>query len=130
MCSRLRFSGNREPSFSSLSLVWSDLETGPKLALCLLRGLFYIVDHFYQFGTISGGAKSRRSLMHLFRVACVWVIWKERNDMIFSGKENYPLQLLEKVKLLSFWWFKAHTVFFHYSFHNWCQNPFTCVGCG
>lgn len=81
--------------------------------LCVYSPDHYnIVDHFCRFGALSGGANSRRSLMHLFWFACVWVIWKERNDMIFSGKDNSPLQLLEKVKLLSFWWFKAHVVFF------------------
>lgn len=48
--------------------------------------------------------------------------------MIFCGKENSPVQLLEKVKLLSFWWIKANSIVFDYSFHDWCQNPFLCAG--
>jgi len=38
------------------------------------------------------------------------VIWKERNDKIFHGKENALIKLSEKIKLLSFWWFKANFV--------------------
>jgi len=91
---------------------------------------YSIVDHFYQFGTLSGGSKSRCSLMHMFWFATIWVIWKERNDRIFGGQVNHPLQLLEKIKLLSFWWFKANALVFHFSFHNWCHNPFVCAGCG
>jgi len=77
---------------------------------------YNIVDHFYQFGTIFGGAKSRGSLMHLVWFACVWVIWKERTDMIFYGKENYPVQFLEKIKSLTFWWFKDHSLIFIIAF--------------
>jgi len=68
--------------------------------------------------------------MHLIWFATVWVFWKERNDRIFGGKENSPIQLLETVKLLSFWWVKAKYVVFHNRFHNWCQNPFVCAGIG
>lgn len=48
--------------------------------------------------------------------------------MILCGKENSPVQLPEKVKLLSFWWIKANSIVFHYSFYDWCQNLFLCAG--
>ena len=89
-----------------------------------------IVDHFFQFGYVAGFAKSRTSFMHLIWFACSWAIWKERNDKLFCNKENPPMKLLENVKLLSFWWFKAHDVSSHYSFYMWCQNPFSCAGIG
>jgi hypothetical protein len=69
--------------------------------LCVYSADHYtIVDHFYQFGTLYGGAKTRCSLMHLFWFATVWVIWKERNNRIFCDKENHPLQLLEKNQII------------------------------
>jgi len=71
-----------------------------------------IVDHFYQFGTSFGYGKC--SLMHLIWFACSWVLWKERNDKLFQNKVNSPTQILENVKLLSFWWFKAKYVNFYY----------------
>ena len=111
--------------FFVLLSVWLDLAIVRNWLCVYSVDPHNIVDHFIQFGNISGGAKSRYSLMHL-----VWFIWKERNGKIFCGKENYPLQLLKKVKLLSFWWFKADSLAFHYSFHNWCQNPFLCAGIG
>jgi len=46
----------------------------------------------------------------------------------FRGKQSSLAQLLENVKFLPFWWFKANVAVFHYSFHNWCQNPFLCAG--
>jgi len=42
-----------------------------------------IVDHFLQFGTSSGYAKSRRFFMFLIWLARFWVIWKEKNYMLF-----------------------------------------------
>jgi len=87
-----------------------------------------IMDHFYHLGTSSGYGKSRCSLMHLIWFACSWVLWKERNDRLFQNKENSSTQILENIKLLSFWWFKAASVNFYYRFHNWCQNPFLYAG--
>jgi len=71
-----------------------------------------IVDHFLQFGTSSGLAKSWYSFMYLIWFASSWVIWKEKNDRLFRGKENIPFQLLESIKLLFFWWYKAQFVVF------------------
>jgi hypothetical protein len=87
-----------------------------------------IVDHFYQFDTYSDYGISRCSLMHLIWFACLWFLWKERNVRLFQNKENSLTEILENIKLLSFWWFKAKSVNFYYSFHNWCQNPFLCAG--
>lgn len=55
--------------------------------------------------------KSRCSFMPLFWFASSWVIWKQKNDRLFRGIENSPIQLVESIKLLSFWWYK-------YSFYN------------
>jgi len=71
-----------------------------------------VVDHFHQFSTSSGLAKSRCSFMHLIWFASSWVIWKESNAIIFREKESTTYQLLENIKLLSFWWFKVILFFF------------------
>ena len=47
------------------------------------------------------------------------------------AKEASPYQLLENIKLLSYWWFKAQfIVYYHYKFHDCCKNPFLCLGAG
>jgi len=68
--------------------------------------------------------------MSLIWFASSLVIWKERNDRIFKGKENVHARLLENIKLLSFCWFKAKFCCFPYQFHAWCQGPFLYLGVG
>ena len=72
----------------------------------------HIMDHFIQFGSSTGFGQSRRSFMHLIWFATTWVIWKQRNARIFRGNPSSPTQLLENVKLHSFWWFKANARLF------------------
>jgi hypothetical protein len=36
-------------------------------------------DHFVQFTYSAGGLRARRSFLQLVWLACVWVIWNERN---------------------------------------------------
>ena len=86
-----------------------------------------IVDHFTQFGTSSGFAKSRCSIMCLIWFASSWVIQKEMNARIFRVKESTPIQLLKNIKLLSFWWYKTQFVVYYYKFYDWCPNPFLCL---
>jgi len=83
-----------------------------------------MVDHFIQFGTSANLAKSRCSFMHLVWFASSWVIWKERNVGLFCAKENTPSQLLENIRVLSYSWYKAKFVIYHYKFYDWCQNLF------
>jgi len=58
--------------------------------------------------------------MHLIWFASSWVIWKEKNTRIFRAKESTPYKFLENIKLLSFTWFKAHSIAFYFKFHDWC----------
>ena len=71
-----------------------------------------ILDHYLQFRTFSGSARSKCSFMHLLWFASIWVIWKERNARLFRATESNMHQLLENIKLLSFSWFKANSVDF------------------
>jgi len=61
-----------------------------------------IVDHFLQFGISSGHVKSRRSFMFLVWFGSSCVVWKKRNARIFWVTYNSPSQLLESIKLLSY----------------------------
>jgi len=90
----------------------------------------HLRDHFVQFVHSSGGTRSCHSFMQLLWLCCVWVIWTERNNILFKNMESTAHQLLEKVKLHSFWWLKAYNATFGVSFHMWWSSPFVCLGIG
>jgi len=87
-----------------------------------------VSDHLYQFSTFSGFSNSKRSALNLIWLSCVWVIWLERNARIFHQKEASFHQLLDKVKLQSYWWMKANRPSFVFSYHSWWLNPLPCLG--
>ncbi|GAU13344.1 hypothetical protein TSUD_42980 [Trifolium subterraneum] len=59
-------------------------------------------DHFTQFTTSAGDTRARRSFMQLIWLACVWVVWTERNHKLFRGSAHPPLHMLDKIKRFSF----------------------------
>ena len=82
-----------------------------------------ISDHFYQFIHYSGYSKARRSFLQLIWLLCVWLVWNERNNMLFNNIETSIDQLLEKAKFHSLWWLKAHNTFFVYGSQRWWSDP-------
>jgi hypothetical protein len=44
---------------------------------------FSLTDHFVQFTYSAGGLRARRSFLQLVWLACVWVVWNERNLLVF-----------------------------------------------
>ncbi|GAU28621.1 hypothetical protein TSUD_55650 [Trifolium subterraneum] len=64
-------------------------------------------DHFIQFSSSAGDTRVRRSFMQLLWLACVWVVWTERNHRLFRGSANSSLHMLDKIKTFSFRWLTA-----------------------
>jgi len=87
-------------------------------------------DHFLQFGHLGGCCSRLLSTLILIWLACIWVLWKERNNMIFNNKVELIHDLVDKVKLLSFWWLKTKHIFFACSYHSWWLNPLICLDIG
>ena len=75
----------------------------------------HVSDHLYQFGTLGGFSKNNCSAFQLIWLSCVWVIWLERNACVFQQTEASITQLLDKVKLQSYWWLKANRPSFVFS---------------
>lgn len=91
---------------------------------------FSVSDHFLQFTYLAGGATSRRSFMQLLWLLCVWVVWNTRNNRQFNNTDISIHQMLEKVKINSYWWMKAANVVFVFGVHNWLSCPLLCLGIG
>lgn len=52
--------------------------------------------------------KDIRSCFQVVWLTCLLVIWKERNSRIFSNNVSSKDQLLDSIKLHSWWWLKTH----------------------
>ncbi|GAU27449.1 hypothetical protein TSUD_161350 [Trifolium subterraneum] len=85
-------------------------------------------EHFVQFIHLAGGSRARRSFLQLIWLACVWVVWTERNHRLFRGSVCSSHQLLDKIKLSSFRWLKTTNVTLVSNYHKWWSNPFLCLG--
>jgi len=60
-------------------------------------------------------------------LACLWVIWKECSSRIFSKKVSSLDQLLDSIKIHSWWWLKTHKPCFSFVFHFWLSMSFLCI---
>jgi len=87
-----------------------------------------IRDHFIQFSSMAGMSCGTYSFFKVIWFACVWVIWKDRNNRILKNTTSNTLVLFEKVKLLSFLWLKAKQTSFNYCYHDWWKHPLPCMG--
>ena len=87
-------------------------------------------DHFNQFSLIIGASKVRRSVLQVIWFATVWEIWKERNNRIFNNKQSSVMQVVDKIKSLSFMSLKAKFASLPFNYHGWLLSSFTMLGIG
>jgi hypothetical protein len=85
-------------------------------------------DHFVQFTYSAGGLWAQRSFLQLVWLACVWVVWNERNHCVFRNTTNSVQQLLDKAKLYSYRWKRTTAVTLGINFHCWWSNLLLCLG--
>ncbi|PNX62724.1 hypothetical protein L195_g061286, partial [Trifolium pratense] len=85
-------------------------------------------EHFVQFTDSAGGSRARRSFMQLVWLACVWVVWTERNHRLFTGSANSVQHMLDKIKTFSYRWLKATSSSLALNCHSWWSSPLLCLG--
>jgi hypothetical protein len=85
-------------------------------------------DHFLHFGHMAGFPKSIHLFIRIIRLACVWIIWKERNNRVFNQMELDSQVISDKVKLLSFTWIKANSSSFTFAYPDWWRHPLASLG--
>ena len=96
-------------------------------------GISFIVpasirDHLHQFGHLAGLPRSIHSFLTIIWMAIVWVIWKERNNMIFNQKIDTLDHLVDNVKFMSYSWLKANMSTFAFSYNDRWRHPLPCMG--
>jgi len=89
-----------------------------------------IGTHFAQFTNYLGGRRRCRSFLQLLWRMCVWLIWKERNNRVFTNVHISIEELKEKVIFHSYWWLKANNASFVYGCEQWRSDPLFCLGIG
>jgi hypothetical protein len=87
-----------------------------------------LTAHFVQFIHSAGGLRARRAFLQLIWLACVWVLWNERNQRLFSDTASPISLLVEKVKMFSFRWLKTTNATLVTNYHTWWSNPLLCLG--
>lgn len=102
-------------------LVWQWIQIS-SVTSCVL------CDHFYHFCYMAGMPRSSHSFFKVIWFACAWTIWKERNNRVFNNQTSDPHTILDKVKLTSFLWLKAHSPSFVYDYYDWWRHPLLCMG--
>lgn len=89
-----------------------------------------LLNHFIQFGNLVGTSKAKTSIMFLIWRACTWIIWKERNSLIFNNKECSTIKFLYNVQLISFCWLNTIFTNLVFDYHRWWLSPLQCMGIG
>ena len=74
-----------------------------------------VSDHFTQFCFDGGKSQVQHTILIVIWFANVWEIWKERNNKIFNDKECSIMQIVDKMKSLSYSWlkeklFRSHSI--------------------
>ncbi|GAU34577.1 hypothetical protein TSUD_29230 [Trifolium subterraneum] len=87
-----------------------------------------VADHVSQFCNIFPVGKESQIGSQVLWLACCWSIWKERNNRLFAHKELSVEALVEKVKIISWWWLNTRKHNFDYDFNSWRSNPLVCLG--
>lgn len=86
------------------------------------------IEHFLQF--IAGNLKGKRNRRgrHIIWMVVVWVLWITCNNSIFNGANVDLVDVVAKIKVLSWKWFanrKGRQCGVLYS--EWCSNPVGCI---
>jgi len=80
-------------------------------------------NHFYLFG-IDGKQNNAWKCMWM---AVVWVIWKQRNNIIFSSGTIDNIEMFTVAQLKTWGWITTKFPKAELSYSDWCLNPLSCL---
>jgi hypothetical protein len=70
-------------------------------------------------------AKSKKGF-RLVWYTVIWLLWKARNNVIFNNVVEDPLEIVEKVKVLSWRWSVDRLKVSPCLYYEWCWDPSDC----
>ncbi|XP_024640724.1 uncharacterized protein [Medicago truncatula] len=91
---------------------------------------FDVTGLFKQFTLLGGFSKSRQSILQVIWFATLWEIWKERNNRFFNSKDSPIIEVVDRIKLLTFKWLKVQYANLPFNYHGWWLSSFSILGIG
>jgi len=77
-----------------------------------------VTGFFDQFSLSGGVNKSRQSILQVIWFVTMWEILKERNNIIFNAEDSSIMQVVDKIKLLTFKWLKEKFATLPFNYHG------------
>ncbi|CAJ2629018.1 unnamed protein product [Trifolium pratense] len=87
------------------------------------------MNHLEQFEGLIGSGRAFTERVRVIWFACIWCIWRSRNEKLFKNKEINLINMVEYVKRWSWNWLKVKSSSIDYNFILWYLNPRACLGC-
>ncbi|KAL6510920.1 hypothetical protein OROGR_022044 [Orobanche gracilis] len=67
--------------------------------------------------------KQARIILRGIIFTSMWTIWNERNDRIFQSKRRRATEVVESIKMTSYFWFKNRSKMKGIDWNVWCKYP-------
>jgi hypothetical protein len=78
------------------------------------------------FAATPGNKKTRQGMIMIW-CAAVWVLWNQRNQIIFSNGNSDILGAVEEIKLVSWKWWIGKSKSQPCLLYEWLQEPRLCL---
>ncbi|XP_058767576.1 uncharacterized protein LOC131641289 [Vicia villosa] len=85
-------------------------------------------QHLVQFEGLLGSHRNLIMKMRVLWAACVWCIWRGRNNKVFRREEIQMEKLFEESKITAWRWLKIKSKYIADDIAAWCKNPKACFG--
>ncbi|KAJ0725473.1 putative reverse transcriptase zinc-binding domain-containing protein [Helianthus annuus] len=83
---------------------------------------FEVRDLLSIYKTTSGGKQGKKIIQGIVMVT-LWYIWLAQNGKIFNQKRTSAVEVVNKIKSSSFFWFKHRFGCKSVDWVEWCKNP-------
>ncbi|XP_021996298.1 uncharacterized protein LOC110893499 [Helianthus annuus] len=74
---------------------------------CRIPDIFaFHVKDLVNMHEVCGTSGIKKAVLHGVIIIACWILWRARNDKIFSNKESKVVDLVADIKTLGFLWYK------------------------
>lgn len=99
--------------------IWSRVDSW-----CRLPPSFtFDVTDFLEIAKLYPGSKKSKYVLRGIIFTTLWTIWNERNMRIFKGVRRRPIEVMESIKMTSFFWFRNRSKLKSVEWKVWCKFP-------